>query len=219
MIKEKEIVIKNFDVNIIKSIKGFEDQFKNVFDNIKGFEQIICSTSKVQALIKEANTYKIPDVGITDIDGNCIKTIPELTTVLYATFTIADDYIYGYHTLEEFKTKLGHFLEEDPKNIDIIADCDKKEISIKGINRSIDTDSFVDIADDIRGEVLERINNKLQDINVITIIEGLQKASRFHLVEFKDKNNYVLESCEALSNGSKVQLIFTDTDTVLKYKI
>lgn len=352
MAKEKEMVIKNFDASVIKDIKGFEDQFKNVFENIKGFEQVICSTPKMQALIKEANSTDTTPGYYTDNNGNYIKLIVDLSDVLVTALSIADDYLIGFYGIDEFKIRLGEALEVDPKDIDINDDGDGKKVKIinkghnlskdftvesigniqvfalrfkkvfdkmsgfekiicstpkfktlinennlgdntsncidddgnsikltyelrlalfevfiiadefiqekighlefeeklgdalkidsdiirvayiasgegvkyavkigKYVNKFIDTDSFANIADDIRATVLARVNDKFKDINVITIIDGLQKASRFHLVEFKDKNNYVLESCEALSNGSKVQLIFTDTDTVLKYKI
>jgi len=214
MAKEKEMVIKNFDASVIKDI--FEDQFKNVFENIKGFEQVICSTPKMQALIKEANATDTTPGYYMDNNGNYIKSVVGLPSVLRTALSIADDYLIGFYGIDEFKIRLGEALEVDPKDININDDGNGKKVKI--INK-IDTDSFANIADDIRATVLARVNDKFKDINVITIIEGLQKASRFHLVEFKDKNNYVLESCEALSNGSKVQLIFTDTDTVLKYKI
>lgn len=347
-----EMVIKNFSADIIKDIKGFEDEFRIVFNKIKGFEQVICSTPKMKALIKEANAQELTSGWYMDKDGAYIKRVPDLRNILVSSFSIAEDYLKEYYDAEEFKIRLAEVLEVNPEDINISDDGNGKKVKIvnkgdnlskdftvesirniqafalrfkkvfdkmsgfekiicstpkfktlinennlgdntsncidddgniikltyelrlalfevfiiadefiqekigllefeeklgdalkidsdrirvayiasgegvkyavkigKDVNKFIDTDSFVNIADDIRATVLARVNDKFKDINVITIIEGLQKASLFHLVEFKDKNNYVLESCEALSNGSKVQLIFTDTDTILKYKI
>ena len=352
MAKEKKMVIKNFDASVIKDIFG--DRFKDVFENIKGFEQVICSTPKMQALIKESNSTDTALSYYTDNNGNYIKSVVGLSTILITALNIADKYLIGWYSIDEFKIHLGEALEVDPKDIEVINNDDgngkkvkiinkghnlSKDFTVesirniqvfalrfkkvfdkmsgfekiicstpkfktlinennlgdntsncidddgnsikltyelrlalfevfiiadefiqekigllefeeklgdalkidsdrirvayiasgegvkyavkigKDVNKFIDTDSFVNIADDIRATVLARVNDKFKDINVITIIEGFQKALLFHLVEFKDKNNYVLESCEALSNSSKVQLIFTDTDTVLKYKI
>ena len=221
-VNKQGMVIKNFSADIIKDIKGFEDEFRIVFNKIKGFEQVICSNPKMKALIKEANAQELTGGWYRDKDGAYIKTIPDLGTILISSLSIAEDYLKEYYDAEEFKIRLAEVLEVNPEDINIKIDIKinlGEDTSEKDVNKFIDTDSFANIADDIRATVLARVNDKFKDINVITIIEDIQKALLFHLVEFKDKNNYVLESCEALSNGSKVQLIFTDTDTVLKYKI
>lgn len=49
MTKEKEMVIKNFSADIIKNIPAFMDRFGKVFNRIEGFEQAICSTTKLKA--------------------------------------------------------------------------------------------------------------------------------------------------------------------------
>ena len=221
-VNKQGMVIKNFSADIIKDIKGFEDEFRIVFNKIKGFEQVICSNPKMKALIKEANAQELTGGWYMDKDGAYIKRVPDLGTILVSSLSISEDYLKEYYDAEEFKIRLAEVLEVNPEDINIKIDIKfnlGEDTSEKDVNKFIDTDSFANIADDIRATVLARVNDQFKDINVITIIEGLQKASLFHLVEFKDKNNYVLESCEALSNGSKVQLIFTDTDTVLKYKI
>lgn len=222
-----EMVIKKFSADIIKDIRRYESEFKEVFNKIEGFEKVICSTPKMKALIKEANAQELTGGWYRDKDGAYIKTIPDLGTILISSLSIAEDYLKEYYLkeyydAEEFKIRLAEVLEVNPEDINIKIDIKinlGEDTSEKDVNKFIDTDSFANIADDIRATVLARVNDKFKDINVITIIEDIQKALLFHLVEFKDKNNYVLESCEALSNGSKVQLIFTDTDTVLKYKI
>ena len=214
---------KDFTVESIRNIQAFALRFKKVFDKMSGFEKIICSTPKFKTLINENNLGDNTSNCIDD-DGNSIKLTYELRLALFAVFIIADEFIQEKIGLLEFEEKLGDALKIDSDRIRVayIASGEGVKYAVKigkDVNKFIDTDSFVNIADDIRAIVLARVNDKFKDINVITIIEGLQKASLFHLVEFNDKNNYVLASCEALSNGSKVQLIFTDTDTVLKYKI
>lgn len=108
------MVIKNFSADIIKNIPAFMDRFGKVFNRIEGFEQVICSTTKLKALIKEANAQELANSWFQDKDGAYIKLISDLSTIVSASLSIANDYIIDCYDAEEFKFRLAKVLEVNP---------------------------------------------------------------------------------------------------------
>ena len=213
---------KDFTIESIGNIQVFAVRFKKVFDKMSGFEEIVCSTPKFKTLINENNLGDNTSNCIDD-DGASVKLTYGLRLALFEVFIIADEFIQEKIGLLEFEEKLGDALQIDSDRIRVVyiasGEGVKYAVKIgKDVNKFIDTDSFANIADDIRTIVLARVNDKFEDINVITVIESIQKGAVFHLTEFKDKNNYTLESCDTLNNGSKISMVFTDEDVILKYK-